>query len=139
MSINDSSLKTPVIAGLVVGIAVIILFSLTFNPVLSSLTDTELIEKAKTSKQVQFFLQKYPEAKITVDRLERGVEISFVAEKQVTNPDASQDGVSEKRLIASVDPFGGDGIALRLECYHAGLNTITFDGVTVDDIGNSCF
>lgn len=70
MSINDSSLKTPVIAGLAVGIAVIMLFSLTFKPVLSSLAATELIEKAKTSKQVQFFLQKYPEAKITVDRLD---------------------------------------------------------------------
>jgi hypothetical protein len=131
-------LMVPVMAGLAVGIAVIVLFSLTFKSP-SSLTDTELIEKAKTSKQVQFFLQKYPEAKIAVDRLERGTEVSFLAEKQVTNLDASQDGVSEKRLTASVDPTGGDGIALRLECYHAGGGMIASYGVTVDDIDRSCF
>ncbi|MEP0826452.1 MAG: hypothetical protein HRF40_13290 [Nitrososphaera sp.] len=134
---SDSAI-IPVIAGLAVGIAWIALFALAYKPV-TALTDAEMIEKTKAAREVQLFLQKYPHAKITVDRLERGTEVTFAAEKRVTNIVTSQDEITEKRLIASVDPYGAEGAALRLECYHAERTVMSFDAVTAEQIDKFCF
>lgn len=132
------SVVTPVIVGLAIGIALIVLFSLAYKPSLS-FSDVELIGKTKTSEKVQLFLQKYPDAKITVARLELGTEVTYAAEKPVTNLDASQDGSSEKRLIVLVGSTGDASMTMRLDCYQAGNLLTGIDHVTADDINNSCF
>jgi hypothetical protein len=128
----------PVIAGMAVGIAFIVLFSLAYKPAIQ-LSDAELIEKTKTMKEVQFFLQKYPDAKSGVDRsaLPDSLYVTHSVQIKLANYGGMDDGIREKQLIVIVDPYGSNNMALSLSCL-APVSVSVDDGITIDLVDKFC-
>jgi hypothetical protein len=85
----------PVIAGLAIGIAFVVLFSAMLKPDFM-LSDKELISKYSELAEVKYFLEKHPEAKGDVSRsqYENELEISYIIEKQVAPPSQLYTGVN---------------------------------------------
>lgn len=112
-----------VVAGLAVGIAFIILFSIA--PRLDFLlSDREIISKYSNLPEVRYFLDKYPDAKAEVDRShsERYIWVSFTVEEQVTPPSGLDTGIHVLTVSVLGRPFQP---VLEISC---GLDGMTGSG-----------
>ena len=89
-------LTAPVIAGFAAGVLLVVTVVFLFRPVVSY-SDSELIENAEHLKEVQFFLNKYPDAQPRVERHHYGstdiIQVAFGIEKDVYEP--AFDGVDD--------------------------------------------
>jgi hypothetical protein len=77
-------LAIPVIAGLIVGIAFIVAVAWSMTPASMS-SDEALIAKYSRIPEVRYFLDKYPDSQVEVERLptEQAIIVYFRVEKQV--------------------------------------------------------
>lgn len=118
--VNGSSI--PVVAGLAIGIAFIVLFSVMLKPDFM-LTDEELISKYSKLTEVEYFLERYPEATATVNRSpnENYVEVSYTIERQVASP---------SELYTGINIFGMH-VSSRSNHVSFGLTCGVYHGVTI--------
>lgn len=71
---SNNGLYAPVIAGLAIGILLIAIFAFIFRPAIAK-TDDELIANTKELPEVQYFLARYADAKIIVDRQPKDIVV----------------------------------------------------------------
>ncbi|MEW6605114.1 MAG: hypothetical protein AB1351_10580 [Thermoproteota archaeon] len=67
----------PLISGLAIGIAFVVMFSLVFIPV-TALTNGEAIEKAKSFNEVQLFLKMHPGQKYPLKDMILSKQLTFI-------------------------------------------------------------
>lgn len=128
----------PVIAGLIVGVLFVALFSSTIKPDFM-LTDKELISKYSELAQVKYFLEKYPDARAEVSRspYEAGPLVSFSAERQVYPSGQFYTGIHSLTVSVNTRPYP----TLLITC---GLGWVSTMGSlestdTIDAIEQQCF
>lgn len=130
----------PVIAGLVIGIAFVVMLSLASFPV-AALTDEELIEKTKKLKEVQLFLEMHPDAEISVERHNdtfRAVEVHYSVTKQIMEPTRFDSGIRTKELVVGTgSSFDDDAASFTLVCNRGERSSMTFHA-SMDAIANEC-
>ena len=109
--LTDKVVHVSVIAGLAVGIALIVVFASMFSPATAK-TDSQLIESTRDLKEVRYFLSKYPEATVAVDRptyeAYRAV-VTYSFDKQLceSDPDAFGDNcIKTIMLDVIMKPIG---------------------------------
>lgn len=136
------SATAPVIAGLAIGIAFVVMLSLVSFPV-AALTDEELIEKTKKLKEVQLFLEMHPDAEIFVERHNdtfRAVEVHYSVTKQIMEPTRFDSGIRTKVLVVVVgtgSSFDDDTASFTLVCDRGERSSMTFHA-SMDAIANEC-
>lgn len=113
----------PVMAGLAIGIAFVVLFSAMLKPDFI-LSDEELVAKYSKLAEVRFFLDKYPEAKAAVSRSpnENDLQISYTVERQVEPP---------SELHTGINTFGIH-VYTRPNHLSLGLSCGVYQGVTIE-------
>lgn len=136
---NDLS---PVIAGLAVGIAFVVLFSMMFKLASFVLSDKELIAKYSELAEVRYFIEKYPDAKAEVIRTtdENSVEIVYSVERQAEQPSGLSAGVNTLGLHVYTRP--NLPLSLGVSCgVHEGLiiGWGYADNGSIDGAEETCF
>lgn len=133
----NGSLIPAAIAGLAVGIAFVIIFSLEFMPA-TALTDEELIEKTKSLEEVQLFLELYPDAEVRVDRNDPPgqIHVYYSVERQAREPSTFDSGIVGKELGTTINAYGNARVS-ALSCLDR--ISLTMFHVTKDMIANECF
>lgn len=131
----------PVIAGLAIGIAFVILFSSISMPDFM-LSDEELVAKYSKFAEVKYFLEKYPDAMAEVKRSpdkEDHIEISYSVERRIESASDGYTGTNFFGIHVYSEP---DQLSFGLACGVVNGATIGwgFEGVgAIDAIGNECF
>jgi hypothetical protein len=130
----------PVVSGLAIGIAFIMLVSSMPKPD-SLLSDEELIAKYSKLPEIKYFLGKYPDAKVEVDRNphEQYFVILFTAERQV-NPERRFDsGIHSLGVSVHAPPFRQ--AVLFISCGAGGMTTDrAVESIeTIEDTEKWCF
>jgi hypothetical protein len=135
--VDGSSL--PVIAGLAIGVAFVVLFSALIKPDFM-LSDEELISKYSELAEVKYFLNKYPDAKAEVNRNphERGSEVLFSVERQIYPSGQFYTGIHSLTVSVSAKPFHP---TLFISCGLGGISTLgSLEGTdTIDATEQRCF
>ena len=136
---TDSGL--PVIAGLVVGIAFVLLFAMSLR-LDNTLSDDELIAKYSKLPEMRYFLEKHPDAIGTVYRYpnEQALSVSFSVEKRVAPESTWNSGIN----ILSVSVYNNKltQLTLGVECgvsqgLTVGLGLVDISGI--DGAEEWCF
>ncbi|AIC15761.1 hypothetical protein NVIE_015160 [Nitrososphaera viennensis EN76] len=84
------------------GIIFIAVFAFVFKPI-TALSNEQLITKSKQVKDVQYFLSKYPDAKVDIQRDFVEVIVSYKASKQLSEPsDTYPNGFIREIILATV-------------------------------------
>lgn len=127
-----------VAAGLAIGIAFVITFSLKFIPAATALSDEELIERTKRLEEVQLFLDLYPDSEVRVvrDDMTEQIHIFYSVERQVREPKPFDSGTVTKELEAMLNTRGHVWIS-TLTC--GDRISMTMFHVTKDMVVNACF
>jgi hypothetical protein len=136
--VNGSSV--PVVAGLAIGIAFIVLFSVVLKPDFI-LTDQELISKYGKLSEVKYFREKYPDAKAEVNRNpnEESLRVSFSFERQAQPPTDWYSGINTFGITVYSEP---NHLSLATSCAASQGVTIEmgFDNITsIDEAEKNCF
>ena len=113
---------SPVIAGLAVGIAFVVLFSAMLKPDFM-LSDEELVAKYSELAEVKYFLEKHPDAKAEVSRNQNDnyLSISYSVERQVAPP---------SELYTGINVFGID-VYTKPNHLSLGVFCAVYHGVTI--------
>lgn len=129
----------PVIIGMTTGISLIVLFSTMFKPD-SMLTDDELISKYSKIAEVNYLLDKYPDAIVEVNRTpyDRYLTISFSVERQVDPPSHFYTGIHSLGIHLYTNP---NHLSLAIYCGKTGITAESgLTGITmVDEAEKECF
>jgi hypothetical protein len=119
----------PVIAGLAIGLAFVVLLSMNLR-LDNTLSDEELIAKYSKLPETRYFLEKHPDAKADVDRIshENALMVSFSVEKQVAPASDFYSGIN----IFSVTAYNNrlTQLNLSVECGSNGMTV----GVGLADV-----
>jgi hypothetical protein len=128
-----------IVAGLAVGIAFVVFFS-TMHRIDYMLSDEELISKYSRLPEVQYFLEKYPDAKVEINRNpnEQYIGISFTTEKQVSPPIGFNSGIHTLGLSVTARPFHP---VLDISCGLGGFGSVEplENTGTIDFMEQRCF
>jgi hypothetical protein len=110
---TDSGLS--VIAGLAIGIAFVLLFSMAWR-LDNTLSDDEIIAKYSQLTEIRYFLEKYPDAQAEVERIPSGQTtiVHFRAERQVESGSEMYSGVNVLSVSAYIDKL--NGLTLGIDC-----------------------
>ncbi|HEU4605884.1 MAG TPA: hypothetical protein VFS46_06565, partial [Nitrososphaera sp.] len=102
----DEGSGAPVAAGLAIGITFVVVFSVVLKPDFM-LTDEELISKYSDLAEVKYFLEKYPDAKVEVNRnpYEEDAEISFTVERQIYPSGQFYTGIHSLTVWVLAQPY----------------------------------
>jgi hypothetical protein len=130
----------PVVAGLALGVAFIIVFAITLKPDFL-LSDDELVSKYSKIPEISYFLEKYPDAAVEVSRdpNEQYLGVSFTVERQVSPPRAFDAGTHTLGVsVVSVGPFKP---VLSISCGLGGITSeASFESIeTIDFTEQWCF
>jgi len=136
---NHVNVAIPVVAGLVVGIAFVIAMALAMTPD-TMLSDEALIAKYSKIAEVRYFLEKYPDAQVEVERIssQQATMVYFEVAKQVEPASEWNSGINVLRVSAYKDKLAP--LALGIGCGTsqelAGLKSIFYYGVGIADVSN---
>lgn len=111
----------PVAAGLAIGIAFVMVFSVVLKPDFM-LTDEELISKYSELAEVKYFLEKYPDAGAEVNRNpnEENLRISFTVERQIYPPGQFYTGIHSLTVSVFAQPYH----AALISCGLGGISSM---------------
>jgi hypothetical protein len=134
-------LAIPVIAGLVVGIAFVVAVAWSMTPASMS-SDEALIAKYSRIPEVRYFLDKYPDSQVEVERIpgEGAVTVYYRVERQVQPASDWNSGINT--LIVSAYKNGLNQLALGVDCGFSQGMTIgvgIIDKTTIDIWEERCF
>lgn len=137
------STTAPVISGLTIGIAFVILFSAMLKPAFT-LPERELVSKYSELAEVQYFLEKYPDAKAEVSRglNENSVEIVYSVERRAEQPSELYTGTNTLGLHVYTKPDPYHPRQFELACkVHQGMTVgWTFaDAGAMEEADKTCF
>ena len=130
----------PVVAGLGIGIAFVVIFSIMLQPA-SIQVNEELILKYSELPEVKYFLDKYPEAKATVKKtpIENYFVVSYTVDRRVEPPSELYTGINSFAIEVN---SRNNLVWFDLNCYvHQGMTigaTLT-DTSLIDEAGDNCF
>jgi hypothetical protein len=130
-----------VIAGLAVGIAVVILFSMIIRSD-SLLSDEELIARYSKIPEVKYFLSKYPDATVNVDRWDYGkhaVGVSLMTERQVYPPSDDEDGRHSFYMSVTSRPLLPPSMLIGCGYGHVSGETPLMNIDMIDSMAQGCF
>lgn len=140
---NSSYAIAPVVTGLAVGIAFVVLFSAIPMPGFM-LSDRELVSKYSELAQVKYFLDRYPDAKAEVSRYpkEDNVEIVYSVERQAEQPSGLYKGINTLGLHVYTRPDTYHSRPFELSCKVDQGMTIGWtyaDTSAIDEAERTCF
>lgn len=116
------------IVGLAVGIALIVLFSLTFGSTIA-LSNGNAIRSARQTVEVQAFKERYPSASEEIRRDGTDVYVIYVA----TNAEPDETGKGKFILTVRIGETGATSMELKCAGYDMGVY-YTIDHPTLDNI-----
>lgn len=111
----------PVVAGLAIGIGLVVLFSVMHKPDFM-LTDEELVSKYGKLGEVKYFLEKFPDARTEVNRNpnDDNLEISFIIEKRIYPASGFDAGIHSLTVSVLARPYQS---TLSISCGLGGVST----------------
>jgi hypothetical protein len=131
----------PILVGLALGIATIAIFS-EFVRSDNLLSDKELIARYSNVPEVKYFMNKYPDAIVSVDRYDYGTpmtSVTYAIDRQVDTPTMIESG--SHRLYISVLGQSLHPLTLEIGCGVGGmtLNAALSNVSMIDAFASGCF
>jgi hypothetical protein len=122
-----------VVAGLIIGIAFIVLFSMSIKPTLSP-SDNQIIAAANKFPEANAFFSNYPDAKVEIDRSGGYGSLPIIVYHYEKIYDDSR--INEARMFVHINTLTGmpSHISIDTDCAVSSVNGF---GVTFSEYGHS--